>query len=77
MPTAKVKDEILGECEFNIPDGWRFVPVAEFARRRKKAVKSENWNGLDKVRLWDGDTNKFLPISSAPYRWRVFVEQIS
>lgn len=83
---VSVPDDIFGQMEFHIPDGYRHVPVGEFAKRqracfrrqeRARTEKAEEsaFDDLDGVYLWDSDTGDLMDISCMPCRWRIFVER--
>lgn len=76
----KVKDDILGEIAFRIPKGYRFVPLNEYAKRRRRAMRTDDWDDLENVYIFDPGLKgkqRFLPISCMPYRWRCFVEKVA
>lgn len=61
---------------------YRLLSVKEFAKRRRTALRKDNrdikdaWRDLDRVSLWCPHTKTMLPISSAPYVGRMFVEAV-
>lgn len=66
---------------------YRVLSVAEFAKRRRRAYRLMNqdrddaWDGLEGVYLYspyrENRKEPLLPISSAPYIGRMFVERVS
>lgn len=76
MPTTvTVKDSQYGSLTYKIPDGYRHVPHKEFAKRRSRCMRKDNWKDLENVQLLDN--GKLMSISCAPYVWRCFVEKVS
>lgn len=84
MPFAIVDDDVFGKLKLAFPRGYRHVPVAEFAERRRKCLAREceeanpgsAWDDLRNIKLYDTETKEFLQISGMPYRWRLFVEKL-
>lgn len=84
MSKISVDCEPYGTQEFDIPDGYRHVPVEEFAERKRACIALEDededenpWIDLDRVTLYDTSTKEHMPISCAPYFWRIFVERLA
>ena len=69
-----IADEVAKACEEKVPEGYRLVPVKEFAKRRRHCMQTDNWKKLDGVSLYDTSTGEHMSISCQPYCWRIFVE---